>query len=123
LVCFQDQSFLLDARTQSMKSRDKVKVCSTFHGAGLVVPYNRKSEVGYRLIPETVPGLKKIFAKVIETENADEDKKNAAFDAMQELVLFALVNLIVMKGTVTCVLVKKQDDRAHLRKKNILIIV
>jgi hypothetical protein len=86
-----------------MKSRDKVKVCSTFHGAGLVVPYNRKSEVGYRPIPETVPGLKKIFAKVIETENADEDKKNAAFDALQELVFFfALVYLIVMKDTVTC---------------------
>ncbi len=88
MVCFQDQSFLLDARTQSMKSRDKVKVCSIFHGAGLVVPYNKKSEVGYRPIPETVPGLKKIFAKVVETENADEDKKNAAFDALQELVFF-----------------------------------
>ena len=70
-----------------MKSREKVKVCSTFHGAGLVVPYDRKSEVGYRPIPETVPGLKKIFAKVVEAEKADEVKKNAAFDALQELVM------------------------------------
>jgi hypothetical protein len=101
-----------------MKSRDKVKVCSTFHGAGLVVPYNKKSEVGYRPIPETVPGLKKIFAKVVETKNADEDKKNAAFDALQELVFFALVKLIVIKGTVTCVLVNKRDDRSHIRKQN-----
>jgi hypothetical protein len=50
-----------------MKSRDKVKVCSTFHGAGMVVPFDKKSEVGYRPIPETVPDLKKIFAKVVET--------------------------------------------------------
>ena len=71
-----------------MKSRDKVKVCSTFHGAGMVVPYDKKSEVGYRPIPETVPGLKKIFAKVVETVDCDdEEKKDAAFDALQELVL------------------------------------
>jgi hypothetical protein len=70
-----------------MKSRDKVKVCSTFHGAGMVVPYDKKSEVGYRPIPETVPGLKKIFVKVVETEDCqDEEIKNSAFDALQELV-------------------------------------
>ena len=63
-----------------------MKVCPTFHGAGLVVPYDKKSEVGYRPIPESVAGLKKIFAKVVEAEDADEAKKNAAFDALQELV-------------------------------------
>ena len=50
------------------------------------MPYDKKSEVGYRPIPESVAGLKKIFAKVVEAEDADEAKKNAAFDALQELV-------------------------------------
>ncbi len=53
----------------------------------MVVPYDKKSEVGYRPIPETVPGLKKIFAKIVEMEDSDDEaKKNAAFDALQELV-------------------------------------
>ena len=76
----------MDVTTQPMKSREKLKVCSTFHGAGLVVPYNKKTEVGYRQIPETPANLKKIFAKVVDAENADQDKKDAAFDALQELV-------------------------------------
>jgi hypothetical protein len=61
-------------------------VCTTFHGAGLVVPYNKKTEVGYRPIPETAANLKKILGKVVDAEQSDEDKKNAAFDALQELV-------------------------------------
>jgi len=28
-----------------MKLRDRRKVCQTFHGAGLVVPYNKDTEV------------------------------------------------------------------------------
>ena len=52
------------------------------------MPYDKKSEVGYRPIPETAASLKKIFAKVVEAEDADEAKKNAAFDALQELVSF-----------------------------------
>ena len=55
------------------------------------MPYDKKSEVGYRPIPETAASLKKIFAKVVEAEDADEAKKNAAFDALQELVSFFVV--------------------------------
>ena len=70
-----------------MKARDKNKLSATFHGAGLVVPYNKKTEVGYREIPETTQSLKKIFNDIVETQNSNDDKaKNIALDKLQELV-------------------------------------
>ena len=70
-----------------MKARDKKKVCTPFHGAGLVVPYNKHTEVGYREIPETTQSLKKIFNNIVETQKGtDEAGKNKALDALQELV-------------------------------------
>ena len=53
----------------------------TFHGAGLVVPYDKKSQVGYREIPESNANLKKILTKIVEAQ--DEEDKNKAFDALQ----------------------------------------
>ena len=70
-----------------MKARDKNKVSATFHHAGLVVPYNKKTEVGYREIPETTQSLKKIFNNILETHKNDDQKaKDLAFDKLQELV-------------------------------------
>jgi len=74
----------LEAKTPGMKLRDRKKVSTTFHGAGLVVPYDKKTEVGYREIPETTASLKKIFKNVLEAET--EDEKNKALDVLQELV-------------------------------------
>ena len=70
-----------------MKARDKTKLTATFHGGGLVVPYNKKTEVGYREIPETTQSLKKIFNSILETQKGDDQKaKDQAFDKLQELV-------------------------------------
>jgi len=84
----QDDTFYLEAKSTSMKSRDKKKLTATFHQAGMVVPYNKNTEVGYREIPETTTSLKKILGKIVEShkDDADEDVKNKAFDALQELV-------------------------------------
>ena len=38
-------SLNLEKKTASMKNRDRNKVATTFHGAGLVVPYNKTTEV------------------------------------------------------------------------------
>lgn len=83
----QDQSFSLEAKTTSMKCRDKKKVAATFHGAGLVVPYNKETQVGYREIPETNANLKKMFDKILEADKSgDEAAKNKSFDDLQELI-------------------------------------
>ena len=83
----QDQSFSLEAKTTSMKCRDKKKVAMTFHGAGLVVPYDKDTQLGYRQIPESNASLKKILDRIVESHKGDcEEAKNKAFDALQELV-------------------------------------
>jgi len=74
----------LEKRTVGMKNRDRAKMASTFHGAGMVVPYDKKTEVGYREIPETPASLRKIIKNVVEAESDKE--KDLAFDVLQELV-------------------------------------
>jgi len=79
-----NDSLNLDKRTASMKNRDRAKMATTFHGAGMVVPYDKKTEVGYREIPETPANLRKIIRNVVE---AELDKElDLAFDVLQELV-------------------------------------
>lgn len=36
-----------------LKARNLKTVCKTFHKAGLAVPYNRKTDVGYRQLGES----------------------------------------------------------------------
>lgn len=38
----------LETNTSDMKERSKKVVCKTFHKAGMVVPWNKKTELGYR---------------------------------------------------------------------------
>jgi len=80
----QENDFSLEVKTAKMKSRDKMKLSQTFHGAGLVVPYDKKTQVGYREIPETTASLKKILRNVVEA--ATEEKANATLDVLQELI-------------------------------------
>lgn len=74
----------LEAKTPGMRQRDRHKVSTTFHGAGMVVPYDKNTQVGYREIPETAASLKKIFRNVVEADS--EESKNKALDVLQELV-------------------------------------
>jgi len=74
----------LEKKTVGMKNRDRAKLASTFHGAGMVVPYDKKTEVGYREIPETPANLRKIIRNVVEADT--EKEKDLAFDVLQELV-------------------------------------
>ena len=49
------KDFSLELKTKAMKARDKNTVTKTFHAAGLVVPVDPETEVGYRELPDT-PG-------------------------------------------------------------------
>ncbi|XP_068448035.1 histone PARylation factor 1 [Clinocottus analis] len=75
----------LEQKTKAMKQRDKKVVTKTFHGAGIVVPVD-KNDVGYRELPETDAGLKKILKAIAEAQNDDERVK--AFGPLQEMVTF-----------------------------------
>lgn len=80
----QENDFSLEVKTSQMKARDKTKVTQTFHGAGLIVPYDKETQLGYREIPESTQSLKRILRNVVQAET--EDKANSALDVLQELI-------------------------------------
>lgn len=47
-----------------MRARKKNIVTKCFHGAGIVVPYNKKTEAGYRPLPES-DGMRKYILCVL----------------------------------------------------------
>lgn len=75
----------LEQKTKAMKQRDKKVVTKTFHSAGIVVPVD-KNDVGYRELPETDAGLKKICKAIAEARNDEERVK--AFGPIQEMITF-----------------------------------
>ncbi|XP_017259494.1 histone PARylation factor 1 [Kryptolebias marmoratus] len=77
--------FSLEQKTRSMKQRDKKVVTKTFHGSGIVVPVD-KNDVGYRELPETDAGLRKICKAIVEARSDEERVK--AFGPIQEMITF-----------------------------------
>jgi len=84
IIYGDSKNITLESKTAGMKLRDRQKVSTTFHGAGLVVPYDKKTDVGYREIPESTTSLKKIFKKIVEAES--EEEKYKGLDVLQELI-------------------------------------
>ncbi|CAB4065728.1 Histone PARylation factor 1 [Lepeophtheirus salmonis] len=74
------KNFHLNLQSDELKLRNKKVVARPFHGAGLVVPYNKKTCLGYREIPESTASLKKIFKKAAESSEDDR------MDTIQELI-------------------------------------
>ncbi|XP_011502052.1 PREDICTED: UPF0609 protein C4orf27 homolog [Ceratosolen solmsi marchali] len=63
----------LQAKTPKMSSREKNVVARTIHGAGIVCPYNKKSQLGYRELSVSDSQLLKIVKK-IDDAKSDEDR-------------------------------------------------
>ncbi|XP_034044674.1 histone PARylation factor 1 [Thalassophryne amazonica] len=75
----------LEQKTKEMKQRNKKVVSKTFHGAGIVVPVD-KNDVGYRELPETDAGLKRICRAIAEAQ--DDAERVKAFGPLQEMITF-----------------------------------
>ncbi|XP_033631431.1 histone PARylation factor 1-like [Asterias rubens] len=75
----------LETKTKDMKARDKKVVTRTFHGAGIVVPVDA-SGVGYRELPEADANLKRIFKKIVDSENDYE--RNKHLEPLDEIISF-----------------------------------
>lgn len=94
-----------------LKARNLKTVCKTFHKAGLVVPFDRKTDVGYRQLAESdgnfykftvnhanflislcnqfIPAnLKKILNKIPEAKG-DKDLLASALDKLEPLITAA----------------------------------
>jgi hypothetical protein len=44
---------IIEPQSQILKKRKKLMVANTFYECGIVVPVDKKTQVGYRKIPET----------------------------------------------------------------------
>lgn len=67
---------------QLLKVRNRKVVCKTFHKGGMSVPYDRKSDIGYRQLQESEAELKKILSLI-------EISPEAAIENLQPLLTAA----------------------------------
>ncbi|XP_053658924.1 histone PARylation factor 1-like [Anopheles marshallii] len=72
------------------KARSKLIVCKTFHKVGLVVPYDRKSNVGYRPLMESDANLRSILSKFdLLDRSSDNNKYQEAMKELQPVITAA----------------------------------
>lgn len=76
----------ISLENQIMKARSGKVVAKTFYQCGIVVPVDKKSNIGYRDIPESNATIKKICKKIVDAGNSAEQDAN--FDPLQELVRY-----------------------------------
>ncbi|XP_015782073.1 histone PARylation factor 1 [Tetranychus urticae] len=67
----------------NMKERKKKVVAKTFHGAGIVVPF--ENDVGYRPLPENEQNLKKLLKKIADMPEEDR-QRSKAYESLREIV-------------------------------------
>jgi len=78
------------SKTLLEKAREKKVVAKPFHGVGMVVPFDKKTQVGYRDLNETNSDLKKMFTKWTEaTVEKDQEKLFAPIQQILTYIQFA----------------------------------
>nr|CAD7605046.1 unnamed protein product [Timema genevievae] len=65
-------NFTLDVSTSQMKARERKVVAKTFHKAGIVVPVDKKSDLGYREMLEDDASLKRLLKRVADSTSDAE---------------------------------------------------
>lgn len=74
-----------------MKQRLQQIVTRSLHGAGVVVPYNKTTQIGYRKLIENDATIKKIL-KSIETASS-ESEKDEALSKLQPIITYASIGV------------------------------
>ncbi|KAH8294860.1 hypothetical protein KR018_003759 [Drosophila ironensis] len=86
-----DQSLELPQLERLQRERNKRVVTKTFHRAGVVVPFDRKSQVGYRPLPVSDAELKKMLA-LLESKDIDAGSaKQAVLEKLQPVANAAII--------------------------------
>ena len=85
----KEKQITLEKKTSDMEAREKKVVARTFHGAGIVAPYNKTTELGYRELIVTDSELQKLL-KQIEKAPTSEEKK-APMSKLEEVIRLATI--------------------------------
>ncbi|XP_075234686.1 histone PARylation factor 1 isoform X2 [Lycorma delicatula] len=81
------ENITLSTTTAAMRKRETKVVTRTFHKAGLVVPYNKKTELGYRELAENDATLKNILKNIVDSKTEEERKDH--FSKLYPIITFA----------------------------------
>ncbi|XP_039745797.1 histone PARylation factor 1 [Pararge aegeria] len=73
----------------NMKKRIQQIVCRTFNNAGIVVPYNKKTQLGYRKLVESDADIKKMFKQLKEAKSHAE--KDKILSELQPVITYASI--------------------------------
>ncbi|XP_068627885.1 histone PARylation factor 1-like [Battus philenor] len=80
-----EYNYTLDEYTMKMRS----PVARTLHGAGIVVPFDKKTQIGYRPLAESNASLKKMFAKLESAKSQIE--KDEVLSQIQPVITYASI--------------------------------
>ncbi|KAG7206638.1 hypothetical protein KM043_000316 [Ampulex compressa] len=85
----KENDITLEKNTSGMRDRERKVVARTFHSAGIVVPYNKKTQLGYRDLAVTDSELKKIL-KLIKDADTPEERRSP-MTKLEEVVRLATI--------------------------------
>ncbi|XP_076237693.1 histone PARylation factor 1 [Calliopsis andreniformis] len=84
----KEKKITLDKKTSNMQTREKKVVARTFHKAGIVVPYNKKTELGYRDLAVTDNELHKLLKNI---EESPSEAKKTSIVKLEEVIRLATI--------------------------------
>nr|XP_031830117.1 histone PARylation factor 1 isoform X2 [Nomia melanderi] len=85
----KEKDITLDKNTSNMRAREKKVVTRTFHKAGIVVPYDKKTELGYRDLAVTDNELRKLLKQIEEAGTPEEKRK--PLSKLEEVIRLATI--------------------------------
>jgi len=68
----KQHNITLERNTANMRARERQVVARTFHKVGIVVPYDKKTQLGYRELSATDNDLQKILKQIEEADTPEE---------------------------------------------------
>ncbi|XP_054264525.1 histone PARylation factor 1-like isoform X2 [Macrosteles quadrilineatus] len=81
------EGFCLDKTNKQMEARARKVVAKTFHNAGIVVPVDKKNDVGYRELAASNVTIKKILKGIVESKS--EEERTKYWEQLQPVMTFA----------------------------------
>ncbi|XP_044735988.1 histone PARylation factor 1 [Chrysoperla carnea] len=83
------ENITLETKTDEMKSRNNKVVTRTFSGIGIVVPYNKKTQLGYRPLIETKDKIKKLLNNIVEAK--EDGLRDDFLSKLQPIITMASI--------------------------------
>lgn len=85
----KEKKITLEKKTANMQDREKKIVTRAFHKAGIVVPYNKKTQLGYRDLAITDNELQKLLKEIEYASTLEIRKKSMS--KLEEIIRLATI--------------------------------